>query len=126
MTYLGPFPLAVPVGVLQNSGEVFNILDDDTGGTSTFRIPLSADGQNPPTYYGAYSVLRDTVHLALTGMSVVEFKAYVDQLAVDKGRTPTGSVTAFKNSLLIGAAGQNFFEYIASQGLQRIAPVSSV
>lgn len=118
--YVGPFTLIVPVGVLQNSSDVFNILDPDSGGASTFTVPLSADGQNPPTYYAARTMLGADAHNALANMTVQQFKTYIDQLAVERGRTPVGSITAFKNSLIIGSS--NFAEALAAAGLQRIVP----
>lgn len=118
MAYVGPFTLIVPVGVLQNSSDVFNILDPDSGGASTFRVPLSANGQSPPTYYAARTQLEEATYNALANMTVQDFKTYVDQVAATRGRTPVGSVTAFKNSLIIGSA--NFAAALAAAGLQRI------
>ena len=118
MAFVGPFTLIVPVGVLQNSGEVFNILDPDNGGTDTFIVPLSANGQAPATHYAARTQLEESAYNALTNMSVTEFKTYIDQLATERGRTPTGSITAFKNSLVIGPA--DFNTAVTTAGLQRI------
>ncbi len=83
-------------------------------------MPLSATGLAPATHYGARTMLEEGTHVALTAMTVQQFKAYVDELSVTRGRQPVGSVTAFKNSLIIGEG--NFWEFIAAQGLKRIAP----
>lgn len=118
MAYVGPFTLIVPVGVLQNSSDVLNILDPDSGGASTFRVKLSADGQEPATYYAARTMLLEDAYNALANMSVQQFKTYIDQLAVERGREPVGSITAFKNSLIIGPA--DFAQALADNGLQRV------
>ncbi len=123
MSYIGPFNLAVPVGVLANSSDVFTILDPDSGGAATFSVPLSANGLNPPTHRGARSMLEAATHNALTTMTTTQFKAYVDQVAATRGRTPVGSVTAFKNSLLI-SGNQSFGAFLTAHGLQRIVASS--
>lgn len=120
MAFVGPYNMIVPHGVLQNSSDVFNILDPDSGGTGTFTVPLSASGVAPATHWGARTLLEETTVHALTSMTVQQFKAYVDQLATQRGRTPVGSITAFKNSLLISEG--DFWSFIASNGLQLIPP----
>jgi hypothetical protein len=120
MSYIGPFCLVVASGVLQNSSDVFTILDPDSGGAATFSVPLSANGALPASHYGARSLLQDTTHNALTTMNTTQFKAYVDQVAAERGRTPVGSVTAFKNNVQISAANANFDTFIGSLGLQRV------
>ena len=119
--YVGPYNMLVPTGVLQNSSDVFNILDPDSGGSKTFSVKLSANGQEPPTYYGCRTMLEEATENALLNMNTTEFKAYVNELSVIRGRTPVGSVTAFKNSVLMNKT-QSFWTYIASQGLQLIQP----
>jgi hypothetical protein len=118
MTYVGPFTLIEPIGVVQNSSDVFNILDPDSGGAATFRIRLSASGAEPATHVAARTMLEAATYDALVNMTVQQFKAYVDQVATQRGRTPVGSITAFKNNLVIGSA--NFAEALAAAGLKRI------
>lgn len=118
MSYVGPYSLVVPAGVLQNSSDVFNILDPDSGGASTFSVRLSADGNEPATYFGARTLLESATYDALVNMTVTQFKAYIDQLSAQRGRTPVGSVTAFKNSLQIGPP--DFWTFVASLGLKPI------
>jgi hypothetical protein len=121
-SYSGPYAVIVPTGVLQNSSDVFAILDPDAGGAATFSVPLSADGLDPPTYYGAYTLLEDATYVALTQMTTQEFKTYLDTLADQRGRAQLSSATAFKNSVQISGAGEDFWSYIAGLGLQRINP----
>lgn len=118
MAWVGPYNMIVPNGVLQNSSDVFTILDPDTGGAATFNVPLSADGQLPATYWGTRTALQDTTYNALVNMNVTQFKAYVDQKAAETGRSPVGSVTAFKNSVMIDLG--DFWAFVAAQGLQLI------
>ena len=124
--FIGPFPMVVANGVLQNSSDVFNILDPDSGGAATFSVPLSEDGTGDPTHWAANTVLQAETYDALENMSVQEFKDFVNLKADEFGRDPIGSVTAFKNNVQIGAANQNPFEFIASLGLQRIIPEEPV
>lgn len=116
---IGPFNLLVPAGVLQNSSDVFTILDPDSGGAATFSVRLSASGAEPATYFGARTFLEEATYNALKNMTVTQFKAYVDQVAAQRGRTPVGSVTAFKNSLLMNE-GSDFWAFVTAQGLRPI------
>lgn len=122
MAYIGPFNLLVPAGVLQNSSDVFHILDPDSGGAATFSVRLSADGLEPATYFGARTWLLEEAYNALANMTVTEFKAYIDQLAAERNRTPVGSVTAFKNSLIMGEG--SFWDFVAANGLVEIRPTA--
>lgn len=119
MTWVGPYNLIVPNGVLQNSSDVFNILDPDTGGSKTFSVKISANGSDPVTFWGTRTLLDHTTVDALQNMTTQQFKDYIDQLAVQRGRTPVGSVTAFKNSLLMDNT-MSFSAFVAANGLQRI------
>lgn len=109
--------LVISNGVLQNSADVFNILDADTVGAKTFSVRLSNDGGATLTHWAAYTTLEPATYDALKNMTVTQFKAYVDQMATQKGRTPVGSVTAFKGSLQMSEADANPWAYIASLGL---------
>ena len=116
MALVGPYTLVISEGVLKNGSDVFNILDPDSGGAATFSVALSADGQLPATHYAACTMLEEATYNALVNMTTTEFKAYVDQVAAERGRTPVGSITAFKGSLQIGGADP--WAFIASLGLQ--------
>lgn len=117
--FIGPYNLVISSGVLQNSSDVFNILDPDSGGSATFRVRLSANGQEPVSHFGTRTMLEEATVNALQNMSTTEFKAYIDQVSAQRGRAPVGSVTAFKNSLQMDN-GTTFDAFIASLGLQRI------
>lgn len=119
MATVGPYVLVVSNGVLQNSSDVFSILDSDTGGASTFSVKLSATGLAPTTHWAAYTYLEQDVYDALTTMTTTQFKAFVDAKAVVRGRTPVGSVTAFKNNVQIGGSG-NPFGFLTGLGLTLI------
>lgn len=114
----GPYNLLIPAGVLQNSADVFNILDPDSGGAQTFSRAFSASGTAPATHYGARTMLEEGTVNALQNMTVQQFKTYVDQVSALRGRTPVGSITAFKNSLIMGTG--DFWAFIAANGLQPI------
>ena len=120
MSYIGPFVMIISNGVRTNSADVFNILDPDSGGAATFSVPLSANGLAPASHFGTSTYLQPATHNALTAMTVTEFKAYVDALAVQRGRAPIGSITAFKNNVQISAQGGNFNAFALTLGLLRV------
>lgn len=103
MNLIGPYILVISNGVLQNSSDVFNILDPDSGGASTFRVKLNATGNqiDPVTYWAAYTYLEPSTVVALIQYDNTQLKTYVNELAAVRGRTPVGSITAFPNSLQI-------------------------
>ncbi len=115
---IGPFCLIVTEAALTNSGEVFNVLDDDVGGTKTFSVGLSPSGSANATHWAAYTYLQPDVENALRNMDVTAFKAFCDQKAAEKGRVAPNNVTAFKNSLQMSAAGENPWTFITSKGLK--------
>lgn len=119
MALVGPYNLIIPNGIKQNGSDVFNILDPDSGGSATFSVPLSANGQNPPTYWGARTYLEEATVNALQNMDTTQFKAYVDQVQVQRGRAAVGSITAFKNALLMSQG--DFWAFVTANGLQPIA-----
>lgn len=117
---MAAYCLVVSNGVLQNSSDVFTILDPDSGGAGTFSVKLSANGLEPVTHWGCRTPLEPATLNALQNMNITQFKAYVDQVAAIRGRQPVGSVTAFKNNVQISAADANFWTFVASLGLQAI------
>lgn len=121
MSLIGPIALVVTEAAKLNSGEVFNVLDDDSGGVATFSVALSPSGAANPTHFGAFFYRMDEALLiALRDMGINEFKAYVDAEATEKGRTIPGSVTAFKNSLQVGNVGEQFWTFVARVGLKPV------
>ena len=122
MAYIGPFNLLLPTGVKQNGSDVLAILDPDSGGAATFSVPCSVGGIDPPTFWGARTMLEADTHNALTTMTTQQFKDYVDALAVTRGRQPVGSITAFKNAIIIGDGAQGFSAFLAANGVARIQP----
>ena len=126
MSWTGRYLLIISEGVLKNSSDVLNILDPDDIGSSTFTVPLSSDGLEPVTHYAAYTPLQPETRDALLYMSTTEFKAYVDQLAQERGREPVGSITAFKGSLQMSEENADPWGFIESVGLQRVVPQEPV
>lgn len=120
-TWTGRICLVVANGVLQNSSDVFNLLDPDVGGASTFSVPLSTDGSAPATHWAAYTPLQVATRDALLNLSTAEFRDYVNVLAGERGREPIGSVTAFKNNVQISAENASPWDFIAGLGLQRVS-----
>ena len=111
----------VTEAALTNGGEVFNILDDDTGGSRTFSVALSPNGQANATHYGAYFYEMDAVlYDKLKNASVQDFKAYVDaEQAKKPGRTYSGSVTQFKNGLTIEQRS-DFWQFVTDNNLKPV------
>lgn len=101
MNLIGPYILIISNGVKKNASDVLNILDPDSGGANTFTVPLNASGDplQPIDFWGAYTMLEPSTVTALTTYTTTQLKAYVDELAIIRGRTPVGSITAFPNSL---------------------------
>jgi hypothetical protein len=119
-TYSAPVCLVVSNGVLQNSSDVFGIIDPDTGGANSFTVKLSANGLEPVTHWACRTQLEVESLAHLRNDTVTEFKAYVDLKAAQFGRQPIGSVTAFKNNVQISADDADFWAFIAGLGLQRV------
>ena len=115
------YNLVIPHGVYQNSSDVFNILDDDTGGANTFSVKLNLTGLSiePTTHWATRTPLTAEVHNALTNMTVQQFKDFVDAKAIEKGRTPVGSITAFKNNVQISQG--DFWAFLTSLNLKIVS-----
>ena len=120
-TYTQDHALVISNGVKQNSSDVFNVLDTDSGGSATFSVKLEKISDPAQIFWGAYTVLEVETRDHLLNDSTTEFKDYVNLKAAERGRTPLGSVTSFKNSLQMSAEGENFWSFIAGLGLQRVA-----
>jgi hypothetical protein len=118
--YSRPVCLVISNGVYQNSSDVFGIIDPDSGGANTFTVKLSANGQEPVSHWACRTQLEVSAYDALKNMNTTEFKAYVDAKALEYGRQPIGSITAFKNNVQISADDADFWQFIAGLGLQRI------
>jgi hypothetical protein len=119
-TYSAPVCLVVSNGVLQNSSDVFGIIDPDSGGAGSFTVKLSANGLEPVTHWACRTQLEVESLDHLRNDSTTQFKAYVDLKAAQFGRQPIGSVTAFKNNVQISEDDADFWQFVASLGLQRI------
>ena len=120
--YSRPVCLVISNGVYQNSSDVFGIIDPDSGGASTFTVKLSANGQEPVSHWATRTQLEVSAYDALKTMNTTQFKAYVDAKALEYGRQPVGSITAFKNNVQISEDDADFWQFIAGLGLQRIVP----
>lgn len=118
--YVGPIALIITEAALLNSSEVFNVIDEDGGGSKTFSVPLSPNGQPNATHWACYTYLRPDVEAALRTMTTTQFKAFVDQKAAERGRTAPQNVTAFKNSLQMSQPSEGFWDYITAAGLKPI------
>lgn len=115
---IGPITMIVTEAALLNSSEVFNVLDDDTGGSKTFSVALSPTGQPNATHWAARTYLQEDVEDALRNMDVTQFKAFVDQKAAEKNRVSPNNVTAFFNSLVMSPVGADAWAFVESQGLK--------
>jgi hypothetical protein len=80
----GPYILVVSNGVLANSSDVFGILDPDTGGASTFTVPLSANGQLPATDWACrthVTAFKNNVRISALG---ADPSAYLASLGLQR------------------------------------------
>jgi len=119
MSYTDRINLVITAAQKQNANDNWKVLDEDVRGELTFSVPLSASGANPPTHWGASTVLEQATFSALATMTSAQLKTYVNSLATQRKRTAVTTVD-FKASLLVGTG--DFYEYIASLGLKRINP----
>lgn len=119
MALVGPVNMIITEAVKLNASDVFTILDPDTGGANTFSIALSPSGAANATHWGTRTFLEEETYNALKNMSVTQFKAYVDQVAAQRGRTPVGSVTAFKNGVMLDET-MGFWDFAKAQGLKPV------
>ena len=118
---IGPYNLIVSNGVLQNSSDVFGILDPDTGGARTFSVKLNATGlaTDPVTHWGCRTMLEESTVDALQNMTTTQFQNYVNSLATSRGRTQLASSVAFKNNVQMDST-MSFWDFATSLGLKRI------
>ena len=118
---IGPYNLIVSNGVLQNSSDVFGILDPDTGGARTFSVKLNATGlaADPVTHWGCRTMLEDSTVNALQNMTTTQFQTYLNSLATSRGRTQLASSIAFKNNVQMDST-MSFWDFAESLGLKRI------
>ena len=118
---IGPYNLIVSNGVLQNSSDVFGILDPDTGGARTFSVKLNATGlaADPVTHWGCRTMLEDSTVNALQNMTTTQFQTYVNSLATSRGRTQLASSVAFKNNVQMDST-KPFTEFATSLGLKKV------
>lgn len=118
MSYTERKSLVIPNGVRQNGADCWAVLDPDSGGAKTFSVALEEIADPTKTWWGTLTPLEVETYEALTTMSTTTFKDYVNSLAVERERGQV-SGAAFLNSLEIG--GPDFWGFIASMGLQRVA-----
>ena len=115
--YTDKVTLVISNGVYKNASDVFNVLDDDSGGARTFSVRLSSDGGATVTHRGACTPLPVDVDNALRNFTTQQIKDFVNAKATQKGRTPVGSITAFPNNLVMSEPGADPLAHIASLGL---------
>ena len=118
--YTQSIALIIPNGVKQNGSDCFAIIDPDSGGASTFSVALRTKGTTgAATHWGAYTPLLEAAYLALRDMTTNQFKDYVNQLGGQRGR---GSVSgaSFKNSLLMGEPGADFWAFVDANNLEQV------
>jgi hypothetical protein len=115
--YTQDVALIIPNGVKQNGSDCFEIIDPDAGGRETFSVPLRTKGTTGgATHWGANTPLLQTSYEALRDMSTNQFKDYVNSLKPGK----SVASAAFKNSLLMGEPGGNFWAFVDANNLEPV------
>ena len=114
----GPVNMIIQESVKLQSGDIFGVLDPDTGGINTFSVALSPSGNANATHYACRTYLEDRTYNALKTMNVTEFKAYCDLIAAERGRVAPNNVTAFKNGVVLDEG--DFWSFVEAQGLKPI------
>lgn len=119
--YTARVAIIIPANVKPDTDAIFSILDPDVGGADSFTVPLSSDGGKSITHWATYTRLIQESYTALTTFSNNAFKNYVDSVKPDNS-VPLGRVQSFKQNVRIGAEGQDFWEFVAAQGLVPYEP----
>lgn len=114
----GPINMLITEAVKLNGSEIFAVLDPDAGGAATFSVALSPSGSPNATHWATRTYLEERTYNALKNMTVQQFKAYCDEIALERGRTPVLNVTAFKNGVVLDEG--DFWDFVAAQGLKPI------
>jgi len=115
--YTQPLALIISNGVKQNGSDAFAIIDPDAGGAATFSVALRTKGTTGgATHWGANTPLREEAYLALRDMTNNQFKDYVNTLK--PGKSISGA--AFKNSMLMGEPGGDFWAFVDANNLERV------
>lgn len=117
--------IIIPAKEKPDADAVFGTLDPDVGGANSFTVALTSNG-NTLSDWGAYSRMTQDSYNALTTMDNNQFKNYLDSLPdpVDANGDPApelrptlGQVQSFKQNVILGAEGQDFWEVVAANGL---------
>lgn len=103
-----------------NANDITRVLDPDSGGAETFKVPLSPDGQLPITQWAASLYIGEELLTILKTYTAAEFKVYLDNLAAERGREPVSEVTAFPDHLKIFDDGRSHWDVFAAESLQRV------
>lgn len=96
--------------------DVGRIIDPDVGGSFTFSVRLSSDGNEPATHYACRTYLSPETHQALTQLDATQLKALLDQMAVNRGREQVGDISGWPHSLVVDDG--DFYQFIAGQNLE--------
>ena len=115
--YTQPVALIIPNGVKQNGADCFEIIDPDSGGAVTFSVALRTKGTTGgATHWGANTPLLEASYDALLNMTTTQFKNYVNGL--EEGKSVSGA--SFKNSLLMGEPGGDFWSFVDASNLEPV------
>ena len=111
-------PMFVKAAGKDNADEIFAILDPESGGAKTFSVALSFIGDNTIKAWGAnYYEMDEALYNAIKTATNNQFKAFVDSFAAQHPERPLpSSVIAFKQNIVIGNPGEDFYAFIAANG----------
>lgn len=118
---IGPFPLIVSDTVKSNANNTWALIDRDTGGYATFSVALSPSGSPNPTHWACSTWLEPVCVDALQpGVSNAGFSAFLQARAAELGRPMPNNPGQFRAQFKMGQQGEDFWSFIAAQGLQVI------
>lgn len=115
MAFTQRVAIIIPATNKADADAVFGLLDPDVGGADSFTVALTANG-NTLSHWAAYTRMEQASYNALTTMNNNQFKNYIDTLKPTQ-TIPLGTVQSFKQSVILGAEGQDFWEVVAANGL---------
>lgn len=135
--YTGHYPLVISDAVKSNANATWDLIDTDTGGYATFSVPLSPSGSPNPTHWGTYTMLDVECLEALQGRpsapdpvtgavtytpyTNAEFTAFLQARSIKLGRPMPNNPGQFRAQFSMGKEYQNFYDFLAELGLQRVA-----
>lgn len=136
--WTGNIPMCSSDTLKTKANEVWNLIDPDQGGPNTFSVPCVPTGSSGPTAtdWGTATLLERECYDALKGtlqpdgsyvpLTNAEFTAFLQMRRAKYPDRPIPSnANSFRPQFKIGVEGQDFDEFLAENGLKRVAEAAA-